>query len=177
MELTGIISRKAGNGKGFMMEGQENWFNTEGDTVMAELAKYEKGDTVTLQYTKKGIKQSVTGITSPAAVKPAAQAPATTSEFVCEDCGAKLKDGKYKKCYPCNKKGGSGTGKTYAKKEWTPKAGGYVDNPEKTEQIRRGNSLNAAAAVLAGRQEDPETIAEMTIVVAERFLAWLKENE
>jgi hypothetical protein len=175
MELTGKISRKAGNGKGFMMEGQENWFNTEGDAVMNELAKYVVGDTVTLEYNKKGIKQSVVNIMATTAVKKAAPAPAATSEFVCEDCGAALKDGKYKKCWTCNKKGG--TGKTYAKKEWTPKAGGYVDNPEKTEQIRRGNSLNAAAAVLAGRQEDPETLAEMTIVVAERFLEWLKANE
>ena len=87
----------------------------------------------------------------------------STSEFTCEDCGAKLKDGKYKKCYPCGKKTFKGG-----------KSNSY-DNPEKTAQIQRGNALNAAASVASAQQfADPEVAKQFTLILADEFLVWLR---
>jgi hypothetical protein len=55
-------------------------------------------------------------------------------------------------------------------KSWTPK----TQDPDTVERITRGNAINAAAAVLAGRQEDPDTLAEMVISVAEKFVIYIK---
>lgn len=101
----------------------------------------------------------------------AEQAP---TGFNCEDCGKVLKDGKYAKCFSCNKK-------SPKQESEEPKAKSTFtsySNPEKDAQIRKGNSLNAAAAVLAGadciRTADPETIAEITKVVAISLLSYLE---
>lgn len=55
-------------------------------------------------------------------------------------------------------------------KSWTPKA----QDPDTVERITRGNGINAAASVLAGRQEDPDTLAEMVISVAQKFVTYIK---
>jgi hypothetical protein len=96
----------------------------------------------------------------------------TTAGPKCIDCGVALKDDKYTKCFTCNKK-------NPVKKQWKPKSGGY-DSPEKTAQIQKGNALNAAASVLCGAQcldgLDPETIAEITKVVANSLLDYLRQD-
>ena len=98
----------------------------------------------------------------------------TTSGPKCIDCGVVLKDDKYTKCFPCNKK-------NPVKKQWSGKSSSsYKDSPEKTAQIQKGNALNAAAAVLAGadclKGLDPEGIAQVTRLVADSLLDYLKQD-
>jgi hypothetical protein len=98
----------------------------------------------------------------------------TTVGPKCIDCGIALKDDKYTKCFPCNKK-------NPVKKQWSGKSGGsYKDSPEKTAQIQKGNALNAAAAVLCGAQclngLDPEGICQVTRIVADNLLEYLKQD-
>ena len=166
MEVTGKIAVKAGNGKGFKIDGQDGWFNAT-DTVKPYLAKMEKGDDVVVTYEKKGVSKNVTKITKAGGSSAPAEAKSEvtkgTGTPVCEDCGKELKTDKYPKCYVCGKKAFKGKAPSKS-----------FDNPEKTAQIQRGNALNAAAAVVAGQQEIPETLAEMTIIVAEKLLEWLR---
>ena len=112
LELKGTIQVKAGNGKGFMVNGTEGWFNCADTTI---LAKFNKGDEVIVSYELNGKIKKVSMISSngPKESAPVAQklpepvkqeAPVTTKlpEFACEVCGKELKDGKFKKCYACN---------------------------------------------------------------------------
>jgi hypothetical protein len=185
-ELKGKIFRKAGNGKGFLIEGNENWFNAS-EKVVPYLAKLNVGDEVDISYFKKGVKQEVTLIQKIEIKETPKKVEPETGEFTCEDCGATLKDGKYKRCWTCNKKSQDNpkvvekTGTTKSKvydepkeqKEWKPKVD--YNNPEKTAQIQRGNAGNMAAAVASSQQfSDPESATEFTILLAERFLEWLR---
>lgn len=171
MEVRGKLAAKAGNGKGFKVEGQEGWFNAS-DAVKPFLAKIEKGAEVVVTYEKKGVAMIVSKIVSATSAsvveKPKetvvdnslAKSPGTP---VCEDCGKELKDDKYKKCYVCGKKAYKG------------KAAKTYDSPEKTAQIQRGNALNAAAQVISGMDaNDPDLLAEMTLSVAQKFVDWLR---
>ena len=107
-------------------------------------------------------------------------APATTESTTtdttvgpkCTDCGCALKDDKYTKCFPCNKK-------NPVKKQWSGKSGGsYKESPEKTAMIQRGNALNAAASVASGQQlADPDVAGQYTILLAQKFLEWLRLTE
>ena len=107
-------------------------------------------------------------------------APATTESTTtdttvgpkCTDCGCALKDDKYTKCFPCNKK-------NPAKKQWSGKSSGsYKESPEKTAAIQRGNALNAAASVASGQQlVDPDVAGQYTILLAQKFLDWLRLTE
>lgn len=147
MELKGKLIAKARNGKGFKIEGVEGWL-TANEPVMPYLEKIEKGTDVVVTYEKKGIYMNASKIMRATVEKSVEEKP--------EEVKTEEK-------------------KTYPTKTWTPKpAGTSFNNPERDAQIRRGNSLNAAAAVLAGREEDPETLAEMTLVVAQKFLDWLE---
>jgi hypothetical protein len=221
MEIKGVIQVVAGNKKGFIITGQEGWFNA---TDASLLEKFGKGDEVIVSYELNGKIKKVSDIRGTVASAPVAQKapepvkqeapkPSTTG-YACEKCGKELKDGKFKKCYecniaakatpavneevktdttigpkcvdcgvalkddkytkcfPCNKK-------NPVKKQWKPKSGGY-DSPEKTAQIQKGNALNAAAAVLCGAQcldgLDPEGIAQVTRIVADSLLDYLKQD-
>jgi len=64
----------------------------EGDEVEISLAEEEKEGLKVITFIKK-IGQSV----------PKPQ-PSNTGKPTCEDCGAELKDSKYKKCWKCNQK-------------------------------------------------------------------------
>lgn len=183
-ELKGKIFRKAKNGKGFLMEGNENWFNAA-DAVVPVLAKLNIGDEVEISYFKKGVRQEVTMIKTIAVTAPVKTESAQgTAEFTCEECGKDLKTGKYKKCYDCNQKSKGGAPKSKVfdepqeQKKWQPKSD--YNSSEKTAQIQKGNALNAAASVLSGadciKAVDPETIGQITIVVAVLFLDYLKSE-
>jgi len=223
LELKGTIQVKAGNGKGFMVTGQEGWFNCADTSI---LAKYEKGAEVVVVYELNGKIKKVSDIRgtvnaapvaqkAPEPVKQEAPKPSTTG-YACEKCGKELKDGKFKKCYECNIAAKAAPAenntaldapgpeigpkcvdcgvalkddkytkcfpcnkKNPVKKQWKPKSGGY-DTPEKTAQIQKGNALNAAAAVLCGAQcldgLDPEGIAQVTRIVADSLLDYLKQD-
>ena len=171
MEAKGRVVAKAGNGKGFKLVDVEKWFNATDESLLSNI---EKGDEVTVYFEKKGASQQVTKI-----VKAGEERESTTvvssGAPACIVCGKALKDGKFKKCYVCNMKKAEPKANPDVAVCASAITKPYNDfNAEKTAQIQRGNALNAASAALSGRQEDPETVAEMVVVVAERFLQWLR---
>ncbi|MFA7290498.1 MAG: hypothetical protein WC055_16610 [Melioribacteraceae bacterium] len=169
-EKTGKLVVKAGNGKGFKIEGEEGWFNAS-DTVVPYLAKLEKGELVTVVYEKKGKALIVSSITTDMSEQTDTS---DNAEFKCEVCGVALKDGKFKKCYTCNK---SGASKPASKPTETSKKTSY-DSPEKVAAIQRGNALNAAAASISGNfpGNEPDVIAQALLQIAKIALDWLREE-
>ncbi len=198
IKLTAKVTNKSGTNKGLQFEGEEGWFSVP-EKLTSFSAKINKGDTVEVTYIKKGIFRNVVylaaGASSTEQKKEEPKEEKVPTEFSCSVCGVGLKDGKYKKCFPCNKKAKeapveekkepvttAGTGTQVfdePQKEttrWTP---GNYNNPEKTAQIQRGNALNAAAAVVSNsgiqlEDKSPEALAEVTKVIADLFLDWLR---
>jgi len=167
METTAKILAKAGNGKAAKLD-DGNWYNFD-DASSKYLAKFNKGDSVTVTYERKGTARNVTKIVK--ATETQKEEPKESSTgFACEDCGAELKDGRFKKCYNCNKKVSKEEKKTNSKKEYKS-----YDSPDRTANIQRGNALNAAAMVASGEHfGDPEAAQQYTLILADAFLDWLR---
>jgi hypothetical protein len=174
MEGKITIKNKAPGGK--LCDAENIWYNVE-TTIIPQLDKINKGDEVSIVYTKKGVSRTISKITKATVEVPKVETPKVTTPTDptkphCKDCGKELKDSKYETCFDCSKKKNPelGTGSYHS------------ENPEKTAQIQRGNALNAAAAVSSGQQFihpetgaiDPEKAAQFTINLAQRFLTWLQ---
>lgn len=171
----------AKTGKGFKVEGYENWFSVRGAEIEKILASITKGEEIEITYDKKGVFYNVSKIVKSSVEKQ--------SGYKCISCGTSLKDGKYKKCYKCNQKKEEPSPKDNKPNEDSPKSRivdeppktGYdkYNNPEKTAQIQRGNALNAAATVMSNpnlqmSDTSPEALSEATKVIAQAFLDWLR---
>jgi hypothetical protein len=154
----------------------ENWYNLN-DPVIPYLEKMNKGDEVIVTFEKKGVSRYVSKLVIAGAEAPKEEAKTSSTGFACEICGKELKDGKFKKCYMCNKTGATKkeektSAEPYVKKEYKT-----YDNPEKTAQIQRGNALNAAATVASSQQfNDPEVAKQFTLILADEFLTWLRSE-
>jgi hypothetical protein len=162
MEIKGKILAKKGDNKAFKLD-DSNWYNLN-DPVIPYLEKMNKGDEIVVTFEKKGVARYVSKLISAKLEVPKTETPKTesTTGFVCEDCQKELKDGKFKKCFMCNKKNPGKIKTSY-------------DSPEKTAQIQRGNALNAAAMVASSQEfEDPEVAKQFTLLLAEDFLTWLR---
>jgi len=179
--ITSKITKKARNGKGFVLEGQEGWFNANEKTE-SYLAKIDEGKVVEVTYFKKGVKREVTLIKEVSGGATKTEPKETTKEDTngtytnCSVCGKELK-GKgvnYPNCWGCKDK----APKEEKKSEEPRKERTYTnyDNPEKTAQIQRGNCINAAGAAVSGNfaGSDPQTIAEAVKIIAEQLLDWLR---
>jgi hypothetical protein len=174
--IKGKVTAKAN--KGVKLEGAEVWYSAFKPEMISGI---NKDDVVEITYTKKGVFLNLSKIEKVDAPKTT-EAPKATG-YKCEVCGAALKDGKFKKCFTCNKAAKENPAPPEAKvestsekkKEWTPN----YNNPEKTAQIQRGNALNAAASVMSNpnlqmQETTPEALAQATKVIAEQFLDWLR---
>ena len=184
MEIKVKILAKKSDNKAFKAS-DNNWYNLN-DNVISYLEKMSKGDEVTVIYEKKGVSRYVSNLVSASEALKTETTP--TTGFVCEVCGKILKDGKYKKCFTCNKSGAVAPSKFPKTEVVTEKSEPYVkkeyksfDNPEKTAQIQRGNALNAAASAASGRMflneegsEDPDKAAQWIKLVADELLNWLR---
>ena len=174
MEVKGKILAKKGDNKAFKLD-DSNWYNLN-DNVVPYLEKMSKGDEVLVTFEKKGVSRYVSKLASAKAEASKTETPKTesTTGFACEVCGKELKDGKFKKCFMCNKSGATKKDDTKSEEKKTYNKTSY-DNPEKTAQIQRGNALNAAASVAASQQfADPEVAKQFTLLLAEDFLTWLR---
>jgi len=178
MEVKGKILAKKGDNKAFKLD-DGNWYNLN-DLVIPYLEKMSKGDEVVVTFEKKGVSRYVSKLVGAGAAETPKTETTSSTGFACEVCGKELKDGKFKKCFMCNKSGATKKvedqkqpGAVEPKKEYKS-----YDNPEKTESIRRGNALNAAGAAISGNLQgtDPDTLAQALIMVAERALEWLKNE-
>lgn len=170
MEVKGKILAKKSDNKALKLS-DDNWYNMN-DAVIASLEKASKGDEVVLTYEKKGMSRYVSKLVVGGAESETEEVKAESSTgFACAVCGKELKDGKFKLCYMCNKKGLKPKGDAPA----SVVKGKSYDNPEKSAQIQRGNALNAAAAVASSQQfEDPEVAKQFTLILADEFLTWLR---
>jgi hypothetical protein len=192
IKVTAKLVKKSKTNKGILLEGNDAWFSVA-EKLISFVEKLNIGTLIEVTYIKKGTFQNVIGI-YPAKESTEKEEPKIEEKkgtgFSCTECGAELKDDKYKKCYNCNKKAKENPPpeekepeKTKifdepekVKKEWVP---GNYNNPEKTAQIQRGNALNAAAAVVSNssiqlEDKSPEALAEVTKVIAVLFLDWLR---
>lgn len=166
MEVKGKVICKKADNRAFKLG--DDWYNCN-DNVIASLEKIGKGEEVTAVYEKKGVSRYVSSITvGGTSVAPAsAEAPKSSTGFACEVCGASLKDGKYKKCFKCNKSGATKPGAAKEEKK------SY--NNDSVAGIQRGCSLGAAASVASSQQfASPVAAKEFTLILADEFLQWLR---
>jgi hypothetical protein len=182
--LTSKLVKKAGNGKGFVLEGQEGWFNAN-DKVEPFLAKIEVGKVVEVSYFKKGVKREVTLIkeVSGEATKTEkeTEAPKEEGKYTnCAVCGKELK-GKgvnYPNCWDCKDKSPKEEKKTETepRKERTYTGSNY-GSAEDVAGKEVGCAANCASSILAGRQEDPDTLLEMFRILFNGVLEHIRANK
>lgn len=146
-----VLKRKAGNGRGFLLEGNESWFNAS-KAVEPYLAKIEVGTAVVVEYFKKGIKQEATKIYASAS-KP------LTTEVI-----PKVETTSTQAAQP------------HVEKPYVPRIGGY-GSPEDVAGKEVGCAAGCAASALAGRQEDPETLLEMWRILFAGILDHIRANK
>jgi len=170
MEVKGKILAKKGDNKAFKLD-DGNWYNLN-DPVIPYLEKMNKGDEVLVTFEKKGVSRYVSKLTTGKVETPNTETKTSTTGFACEVCGAELKDGRFKKCFMCNKKGGTKTGTTGTSKT-------NYGSPEDIAGKQRGNALNAAGTAVSGNFPgvDPETIAQAVIIIADKLLEWARAEE
>ena len=181
MEERGKIICKKSDNKAFKLG--DNWYNLN-DNVISFLEKLSKGDEVVVTFEKKGVSRYVSKLVNAGAVEAPKIETTSTTGFVCEVCGKELKDGKYKKCFLCNKSGSvkkedpksnpSETTEPYVKKEWKTNYG----SPEDIAGKEVGCSLGAAATVASGQKlDDPELAKQYVLLLAEYFLDWMRAKK
>jgi len=176
----------------------EKWASTTQAVFNFAQKNFEDGEEVDVEYTVKNGQYSVSKIKKVGSgSKKTEPTPEETAEFTCEDCGATLKDGKYKKCYTCNKKNPSkketsskptceDCGKElkdskYKKcyecnqKNPSPKKGAtksYGYTPKDVESIKDQVALKSACEavkVLQGLVTDPSAVADIVENLYQRF--------
>lgn len=133
---------------------------------------YSDGDEVGVQYSEKNGSFFVSKITSDKAVSQKEEPEDETPEFVCEDCGKVLKDGKYKKCYTCNKKSPSkptGSSKAPDYKTGAPYGSVLPEEADRRNKLACLSSACDAVKVLQGHVADVEAIGEAVIELYKKF--------
>jgi hypothetical protein len=182
MEVKGKILAKKGDNKAFKLD-DGNWYNLN-DNVIPYLEKMNKGDEIVVTFEKKGISRYVSKLTTATTEAPKTETTSTTG-FACEVCGKELKDGKFKKCFLCNKNKLVKTEdpksnptepviEPYVKKEWKTNYG----SPEDIAGKEVGCSLGAAATVASGQKlDDPEVAKQYVLLLAEYFLDWMRAKK
>lgn len=145
-EFTGVIQAKSDKTGGVKIA--DVWY-TCADPVKPYLAKMGKGDSVVAEYKTEKYKKIIVKLTKDGNAAPAAQESAK-AEVGAAPAGGSASSGS-----------GSGTRD-------------YYGSPADVKGKQVGCALGAAASLLAGRQEDPETLAEMCIVVAKKLYEYAK---
>lgn len=132
----------------------EKWASTSEAVYTFAKKNFKDGEEVTAEFTKKGSAYYVTRVSRSGETASAPKAETTesaSSEFKCSECGATLKDGKYKKCYTCNKKNPE------------PKTSEpAVRDSSTTESIRKQVVLKASADAVATAMQGQ--ISDMSVL-------------
>jgi len=149
--------------------GKETWAFCSEPVLKFAKNTLKEGDEVTIQsdnkngniYITRISKGEVVSIETPKTEKPVSESP----RYVCEDCGKELKDGKYKKCYECNKKNPE------PKEKKEPKTT-YGYTPKDTESIKKQAVLKSvcmAVSALTG-MIDINNLGDVIENLYDRFL-------
>ena len=147
--------------------GEEKWAKTTEKVYSYAKKNFTEDEVCDFEYDVKNDSYTVAKILK----KGSGETKKTdTSEgYKCEDCGAKLKDNKYKKCYNCNKK--------------NPKpAGGYKGGysgdymrpktPEESERIMRLSLMDSACEavkVMTGSLGNVGAISDAVISIYDKI--------
>ena len=126
---------------------------------------FKEGDAIKVTYEEKSdaeVKYHVTRIEKGAGTdtKAGVATPDTSGKPTCKDCGKELKDAKYEKCYTCNQKNPSKTGKK-----------SYGKSPEVQESIKRqaiGHMTSRSLIALQGHI-DPNNIATIAETLYKKY--------
>lgn len=100
----------------------EKWCSTTSAVLTYAQKNFEEDEEVDVEYTVKNGQYFVSKIKKLGESGGSKKSTSSKSESseetpTCEDCGAELKDGKYKKCYTCNKKNPVKTKSSYSGKD------------------------------------------------------------
>jgi hypothetical protein len=155
-EIKGKVTVKAGNKKGFKIEGDNDWF-TANTNVIDSLAKVNVGDLITIEYEKKGVFRNVTKLSK--AIEEKKEEPKGTIKK-CK-CGADIKNPAYDICYTCSQKGKTDAIDGDTKNNKLHRDRIEYGSPEDINGKEVGCAAGAAASILAGRQEQADVLLEM----------------
>jgi len=159
------------------IDGKEEWTNTNENVYNFAKSKFKNGDELEIHYNEQdGMKfvTRVTGSGTGSTGKETGSSP--ESKYTCEDCGASLKDSRYKKCYTCNQKNPA-TIKFSSLKESSSKSGYYAKSPEESEKIKRLSILSSAAqaAMVVQAQVDANALAAYVLNLYDAFYKKVSE--
>lgn len=148
--------------------GSPIWATTTSAVINYAKSNFKEGEVVKFEMVEKNGQYHITKIlkadgTSSTTPAPVETVKTSNTEYKCIDCGKKLKDGKYKKCFECNKK------KPAPKKEYS---GGQRDTVGQSieKQAMMKASAMAVGNAFVGQINDPDTLADMIIKVYEKLL-------
>jgi hypothetical protein len=154
-------------------DGKEKWAVTSEAVITYAQKNFEKGEEVEFEMTEKNGQYHVAKIMKKGGASPApASEPAKTSssaEYKCEDCGATLKDGKYKKCFACNKKNPA------PKASASSSGRGDAVGQSIEKQAMMKASAMAVGSAFVGQIADAHVLADMIILVYEKLIKKLTE--
>ena len=177
-KIKATVKTKTKTGKGFQLEGHENWFSA--NFIMEELAKVNAGDLVEVTYAKKGVFYNVSKIVKVEGETPTSPSGIDTAR--CKVCGKVLKNPAYPTCWDCkdnvkeDPKIPDIQGSPSTKKEFIPSKYG---TPEDIAGKEVGCAANCASQILAGMGAcgDIETILETFRVLFEGILTHIRNNK
>ena len=148
-------------------DGTEKWATTTASILEFAKANFQKEEEAKFETTEKHGQITVTriykadGSKDSNSTSPKPVATPTTAEYKCSDCGKVLKDGKYPKCFDCNKK--------------NPAKASEPRSPSIERQAMMKASAQAVATALQGQVGDVSVLAEMIISVYEKLLKKIQE--
>lgn len=161
-------------------DGKEKWATTSEAVYTYAKANFKAKEDVEYEMTDKNGQYNVTkimkkGQKSVTKTEPVKTESEKSSEFKCEVCGKELKDGKYKKCFVCNKK--NPTPKTDTTAKTTTYTGGQRDAVGQSieKQAMMKASADAVATAMQGQINDIDVLGEMIVKLYEKLLAKLTE--
>jgi hypothetical protein len=152
-------------------DGTEKWATTTSAVLEYAKKNFKAKDDVKLEMTDKNGQYNITKISKidNSSYTTTKETPTETPKsegFKCEDCGKVLKDGKYKKCFDCNKK-------TPEKKIGSQRNDIVGQSIEKQAMMKA--SAHAVATAMQGQIGDVNALADMIITVYERLYKKLSE--
>jgi len=160
-------------------DGKQKWAKTTDAVVRDAQKNFEENEEVDVEYTEKNGRYTVQRIMKKGqtAKKSAPKSDTDTAEFTCEECGVKLKDDKYKKCYKCNQKArenkssektGTGSGKPdYA--HGAPYGSLLPEEAERRNKLATLSSVCQAVTTLTGHIDDPSTLSDVIIELYDKL--------
>jgi len=143
--------------------GEQKWATCSGEVFNYAKSNFKSKDNAVFEMTEKAGQFNVTKISKVGGSTSTSSEPSSDTAK-CSDCGATLKDSKYKKCFSCNKKSPAKTeSKAYEGR-----------SAEVTASIIRQTVMkvsgDAVATAMVGQIGDVDALAEMICKLYDKLL-------